>query len=115
MTGNELKEILKRNGFSSTEVAEKLGLSRQNFSNKIHKQDVKVGFLKSISEATGLPMSAFIQDFEPQSPASETQNGVFIPQKMVDMFRNLTETVKLQQETIATLVGVKTGDTSGGE
>lgn len=111
MTGNELKEVLRRNGFTLAEVAEKLGLSRQNFSNRIQKQDIKVGFLKNISDATGVPLSAFISDLEHQS-STETQNGVFVPQKMVDMFRNLSETVKLQQETIAYLVGVKPSDKS---
>lgn len=59
MKGLAVKEILKRNGFSVSGVAEKLGVSNQNLFAALAKDDVKSGLLERIAEATGLPVAVF--------------------------------------------------------
>lgn len=62
MKGLAVKEILKRNGFSVSGVAEKLGESNQNLFAALAKDDVKSGLLERIAEATGLPIAVFYGD-----------------------------------------------------
>lgn len=101
MNGQELKEILRKNRYTSAEVARALGMTRQNFSMKLSAQDIKLSFLQSIAEATGIPLSEFIAT--PSTDAPQPLNA----QQLTELVQSLTETVRLQQETIAHLVGVK--------
>lgn len=59
MKGNDIKAILKKNGWSIQSVGEKLGMSQQNFNAQISRDDIRTGLLESISEATGIPVAAF--------------------------------------------------------
>lgn len=62
MKGLAVKEILKRNGFSVSGVAEKLGVSNQNLFAALAKDDVKSGLLERIAEVTGLSVAVFYGD-----------------------------------------------------
>ena len=62
MKGLQIKEILKKNGYTVSGVAEKLGVSNQNLFAALGKDDVRSGLLEKISEATGLPIAVFYGD-----------------------------------------------------
>lgn len=53
MTGKELKLLLKSNNVVLSDLAAKLGISQQNFSNKMKVQSVRLDFLNQIEEALG--------------------------------------------------------------
>ena len=59
MKGIEVKEILKKNRFSTIKVAELLGMSQQNLQNQLSRDDVRTGLVERIAQVTGLPMSVF--------------------------------------------------------
>lgn len=62
MKGLYVKEILRKNGYTVSAVAEKIGVSNQNLFSQLGKDDVKTGLLEKITEATGLPMAVFYGD-----------------------------------------------------
>ena len=62
MKGLCVKEILKKNGYTVSGVAEKLGVSNQNLFSLLGKDDVKSSTIERIAEATGLPVSMFYGD-----------------------------------------------------
>lgn len=102
MTGIELKKILRIHGLTASEVARSLGMSRQNFATKLTSQDLKIGFLERVAAVTDIPLSDMI------TPPTEPSSGdILNPQHLAELVKSLTETVRLQQETIAHLVGVK--------
>lgn len=59
MKGEEVKKILKANGVTQKDLAEKLGTTTQNISDRLSKEDLSSGFLESISQMTGIPLSVF--------------------------------------------------------
>ena len=59
MTGKELKDILYNHGVSQSEIAKKLGLSQQSFSQMLSSSDIKTSLLERIAGALGVTMSLF--------------------------------------------------------
>ena len=53
MTGLEIKEKLKRCGFTQSEIAVKLGVSPQTFNAYLKVDDIKTGLLENIATAIG--------------------------------------------------------------
>lgn len=53
MTGKELKLLLKSNNIVLSDLANKLGISQQNLSNKMKVKSVTLDFLNQIEEAIG--------------------------------------------------------------
>ncbi|PZP39454.1 MAG: hypothetical protein DI598_19960, partial [Pseudopedobacter saltans] len=51
MTGKELKEKLKKQGVVFTDLADKLGITKQSLNSKFASQDISVGFVKEIAIA----------------------------------------------------------------
>lgn len=56
MSGNELKRKLVGNGVGLVELAGKLGLSQQAFSNRLTVKNVKPEFIKQIEEIVGFSL-----------------------------------------------------------
>lgn len=59
MTGEELKNILVRNGLQQKDIAEKLSMSQQNFGASLKVRDIKTGFLEQICDALNVSMDFF--------------------------------------------------------
>lgn len=59
MTGKQLKGILYTTGLQQIELAEKMGMSQQNFNKSLMVQDVKTGFLEKLCEVLNVKMSFF--------------------------------------------------------
>ena len=62
MKGLTVKEILRKNGYTVSAVADKLGISNQNLFSLLGKEDVKTSTLEKIAEVTGLPVALFYGD-----------------------------------------------------
>ena len=54
MKGEDVKKILKANGVTQRDLAEKFGTTAQNISDRLGKDDITTGFLEAISAATGI-------------------------------------------------------------
>lgn len=53
MTGDEVREILKKNGVVLSDLSDKLGLSNQAFSNRLSVKYFKPEYLQQINEVLG--------------------------------------------------------------
>jgi len=76
MKGLTIKEILKKNGFTVSGVAEKLGESNQNLFALLAKDDVRTSLVERISEVTGLPVSLFYGDTNIATASGENSSAV---------------------------------------
>lgn len=62
MTGVQLKSILFKTGLTQIELAEKMGMSQQNFNKALMVKDVKTGFLERLCEVLNVKMAFFYPD-----------------------------------------------------
>lgn len=114
MKGLAVKEILKKNGFSVSCVAEKLGESNQNLFAALSKDDVKTGLLERISMVTGLPIAVFYGDTKMGSGSGNQSsivagNNNHINTQQDEFLRELAAQRRLtekSQEQIDRLLGV---------
>lgn len=60
MTGKELNDLLRRQGYSQTDVAKALGKTQQNIQYIFKAKSVKVEKLEMIAKALGKDMSFFL-------------------------------------------------------
>lgn len=60
MTGKELNDHLRRNGYSQTDVAKAMGKTQQNIQYIFKAKSVKVEKLETIAKALGKDMSFFL-------------------------------------------------------
>lgn len=60
MTGKELNDHLRRQGYSQTDVAKALGKTQQNIQYIFKAKSVKVEKLETIAKALGKDMSFFL-------------------------------------------------------
>lgn len=56
MKGEDLKRLIIQSGLPLTKVAEALGISQQNLSGILSRDDIKTGTLEKVSEAIGTPV-----------------------------------------------------------
>lgn len=54
MTSEQLKKYLQSKGFTVSDLAKKIGVSRGNLSEKFQTQSPRVDFIKQLSEITGI-------------------------------------------------------------
>ena len=114
MKGLTIKEILKKNGFTVSGVAEKLGESNQNLFALLAKDDVRTSLVERISEVTGLPVSFFYGDTNIATATGENASAVagnnnHVNTKDGDFLKELAAQRKLtekSQEQIDRLLGV---------
>lgn len=59
MSGEELKEILRKTGMGVTDIAKALGVPQQNFSQALKAKDVKTGLIEDLAKVLNLPISYF--------------------------------------------------------
>ena len=62
MTGVQLKSILFKTGLTQIELAEKMGMSQQNFNKALMVKDIKTGLLERLCEVLNVKMSFFYPD-----------------------------------------------------
>lgn len=62
MTGVQLKSVLFKTGLTQIELAEKMGMSQQNFNKALMVKDIKTGLLERLCEVLDVKMSFFYPD-----------------------------------------------------
>jgi hypothetical protein len=95
MTGNELRRKLVGNGVGLVELAGKLGLSQQAFSNRLTVKSVKPEFVRQIEEVVGFSLT--------EQPVSTDS------QKNIDSLIGLLQKKDEQMDRLITLLEQKYG------
>ena len=60
MSGSEIKEILKSNGYQLKNVAENMGISPQNLDEKLKVKQMKIDTIRDIAESINKPLDFFL-------------------------------------------------------
>lgn len=76
MKGLIIKDILRKNGFTVSGVAEKLGESNQNLFALLGKDDVRTSLVERISAVTGIPISVFYGETPTTASAANHSSAV---------------------------------------
>ena len=75
MTGENLKSILSRSGVQLKDLAEKLEMSQQNFSNSLKVADVKTGLIERLCEVLNVSIDYFYNNTKYAPSISVTASG----------------------------------------
>lgn len=78
MTGVEVKEKLKRSGFTQSEIAEMMGVSPQTFNAYLKVDDIKTGLLENIANAIGKGISYFFEDTNSTNQNTKGNSNVVV-------------------------------------
>ncbi len=60
----DIASVIKKQGFTQEQVAEKMNINRVNLNTSI-KGNPTIGTLRRIAEAIGVPITAFFEDEQP--------------------------------------------------
>lgn len=109
-----IKEILRKNGITLISVAEKLGESSQNLSALLQKDDLRTSLVERISEATGIPISAFYGEAYSSATASGNSVAVSgdgnsvnaISERFMTLLENKDRQIAKKDEQIDRLLGL---------
>lgn len=94
MTGKELNDHLRRQGYSQTDVAKALGKTQQNIQYIFKAKSVKVEKLEMIAKALGKDMSFFL-------PVDESEVN-----RLREMLKEKDALIKTLNERIDKLVAI---------
>lgn len=59
MKGKVIKDEIYGRGFSAASIAQKCGMSKQNFSAALQGEDIKTGLLEKVADALGVSPAYF--------------------------------------------------------
>lgn len=90
MSGEDIRKKLIIMGVEQQKIAERMGLSKQNFSATLKTQNVKSGFIEELCKALDMSISDFYG--EASTPAANDSK-----------FSEAFETIVSQQQTIRLL------------
>ena len=76
MKGQELKEILRKEGIILLQLAEDLGMSQQNLSAAFTRDDIKSGLIEKIAKSIGKPVGFFYGEGLSQSVTGNNNTQV---------------------------------------
>lgn len=93
-----IKETIKRHGSSLTEVASKVGKTRQTLFGIIDNGNPSVNTLSSIADAIGADITEFFpkKDAEPQLTALVEFEGKFYKASTIDELKDIVSLVETQ-------------------
>lgn len=97
MTGEELKEKLKKKNVNFSDLAEKMGISRQDLSSKLNAQDLKISFVQEIAKNVNISLYNLIEDKGGEQNEPNTPYMSEIQRKYLQL---LEEHTRLQNELI---------------
>lgn len=113
MSGEELKQYIKRSGLTMSDVARELGTSPQNVQARLGRKSIKVEFIQKIKEiidkcAPPLPAemetSVIVSN---SSNVSQTIGGDAALQAENRLLREQNEFLQNQVKTLLAIVGQK--------
>lgn len=93
MKGEDVKKILKANGVTQRDLAEKFGTTTQNISDRLGKEDITTGFLEGISAATGIPVSTFYPNHWHVMAYSQNQDSPIVPDSVIQLLAKKDEQI----------------------
>lgn len=99
MTGEEIRLKLLQMGIQQQDLAEKLGMSKQNFSAALKVKSVKSDFIESLCKLLGLSIGEFYSE-HPQPVQKPVEEMVSLPKSVI---QSMTDTISSQQRTIEEL------------
>ena len=99
MTGEEIRLKLLQMGIQQQDLAEKLGMSKQNFSAALKVKSVESDFIASLGERLGLSIGEFYSE-HPQPVQKPVEEMVSLPKSVI---QSMTDTISSQQRTIEEL------------
>lgn len=77
MLKEKIERVYKYHGWSEATIAPLLETSRQNLNSKLKGKDIGILFLKSIADATKIPLQEFINSvFEDEKPSAVYESTV---------------------------------------
>ncbi len=101
MKGQELKEILRKEGIILFQLAEDLGMSQQNLSAAFTRDDVKSGLLEKIAKSIGKPVGFFYGESLSQSVTGSNNTQVAgIANNVITGDGTVLEMLKMKDEQL---------------
>lgn len=97
MTGEELKNVLNKDGYSVTQLAKLLGCSQQNVSSKMATDSVKTGFLETLCEKLNKDLTFFYGGTKYLPSFHTESNNKQVPKFLYDEMR---EELKKENEQL---------------
>ena len=75
MTGQHLQDLIKKEGYSVSKMAELIGTSQQVLASALKHDDVRTGLVEDIAKAMGKPLSFFYGEaYGPVTQANGNNN-----------------------------------------
>ncbi len=93
MKGEDVKKILKANGVTQRDLAEKFGTTAQNISDRLGKDDITTGFLEAISAATNIPLATFYPNHWHVMAYSQNQDSPIVPDSVIQLLAKKDEQI----------------------
>lgn len=111
MTGEAVKEILRKNKISMKQLARLLDLTPQNLSAMLQKNDIRSGLVEQIAEKIGVPITAFygfdsnVVTGDGNAVGNNSVNNAIAPQLIAEIVEQRKLTNKANEQ-IDRLLGI---------
>ena len=75
MTGNHLKNLILKEGYTINKMAELIGIAQPNLLNLLKHEDVRTGLVEKVAQVMGKPLSFFYGEaYGPVTQANGNNN-----------------------------------------
>ena len=76
MTGNHLKNLILKEGYTINKMAELIGIAQPNLLNLLKHEDVRTGLVEKVAQVMGKPLSFFYGEaYGPVTQVTGTNNA----------------------------------------
>lgn len=101
-TGEKIREVMRLRRVNQTELAKRIGTSRQNINNLLKSDSCNTNTLQKIAKALNTPISAFFEEStdqvnEPQS--TYTKKPKYIEQRLDEIEERLKKIEDISKNT----------------
>lgn len=110
MSGEELKQYIKRSGLTMSDVARELGTTPQNVQARLGRKTIKIDFIQKIKEIIDRcapPLPAEMEEAVIGSNVSQSLAGDAALQARVESLESENSFLRKQVETLLAIVGQK--------
>lgn len=110
MSGEELKQYIKRSGLTMSDVARELGTTPQNVQARLGRKTIKIDFIQKIKEIIDRcapPLPAEMEEAVIGSNVSQSLGSDAALQARVESLESENSFLRKQVETLLAIVGQK--------
>lgn len=110
MSGEELKQYIKRSGLTMSDVARELGTTPQNVQARLGRKTIKIDFIQKIKEIIDKcapPLPAEMEEAVIGSNVSQSLGSDAALQARVESLESENSFLRKQVETLLAIVGQK--------